>query len=388
MSKNKVSGRFGVVSLFTVAHLFNDTYPNLYPVLIPTLMKLMHFGIGQAGLITAVAALTTSLLQPFMGLWADRVGGNWFVSGGLVAGSLLMTAALGLAPDYYLLVLLILLGGIGNSSFHPHASSLVGQTTGGRKGLGMAFFLIGGNLGRGLAPLLATYAFLWLGRPGLLVLALPGLLLALLLSRYAGQVSLATAGAQERIWQPLKENLGRLTALLGVVGLRGLTASAMVTFLPILWHVRHGPITQTAFLLSIMLLVGSLGNLLGGHLSDLLGPRPVLVGSAVLSSLLLGLFLRSEGPWIWVTMALLGAALFSTASVTMVLGQEIFPRHKAMASGLSLGVGNTLGALGVGLVGFLADYFGLKPIMDLLVLFPLLSIPFVFSLPGRLSTPS
>ena len=83
----------GALLLLTVAHLWNDTYPNLYPILIPTLMPLLHFGVAGAGLITAVAALTTSLLQPFTGLWADRVGGSWFVSGGLIAGSVLMTVA-------------------------------------------------------------------------------------------------------------------------------------------------------------------------------------------------------------------------------------------------------------------------------------------------------
>lgn len=368
-----------------MAHLFNDTYPNLYPILVPSLMPILHFGVGGAGLITAVAALTTSLLQPFTGLWADRVGGSWFVSGGLIAGSILMTVALGLAPGYYVLLLLILLGGIGNSAFHPHATSLVSRLTGKRQGLGMAFFLVGGNLGRGLAPLLATYAFLWWGRPGLLVLAGPGLLLALLLYRPAATVALATPQRRERLAVPLRENLGRLVALLGVVGLRALTAAGLVTFLPILWKNHGGPVVQSALLLSIMLLVGSLGNLAGGHLSDSLGPRPLLIGSAILSSLFLLAFLRSSGPWIWVSMALLGTALFSTASVTMVLGQEIFPRHKAMASGLALGIGNTLGAIGVGLLGLLAERFGLAPMVDLLIVVPLLSIPFVFGLPGRLA---
>ncbi|HBQ95099.1 MAG TPA: MFS transporter, partial [Sulfobacillus sp.] len=66
---------------FTVAHFLNDSYPNLYPALLPVLMVAMHFSVVLAGLLSSIAALTTQLLQPLMGLWADRVGTRYFVVG-------------------------------------------------------------------------------------------------------------------------------------------------------------------------------------------------------------------------------------------------------------------------------------------------------------------
>ncbi|OAT80808.1 MFS transporter [Desulfotomaculum copahuensis] len=380
--------RYGSIFLLTLAHLINDAYPNLYPVLIPSLMVILHFSVAQAGAITAVAALTTQLLQPFMGLWADRVGGSWFVTGGLALGAILSTAALGLAPTYPMLLLLILLSGIGNSAFHPHASGIVGEMTGRRKGLGMSMFLIGGNLGRGLAPLLASFAFLTWGRPGLMILSIPGLLLAFALYTYGRKIKTVGKPNSGGLLATLHANRGRLVSLLAIVGIRSMVASAVLTFLPIWWKLRYGHITHNAFMLSIMLLAGSLGNMAGGYLSDVIGVIPVIVGSSVLSALLVWLFLHSSGIWLWVSIGLLGAALFSTASVTMVLGQSIFPQHKGMASGLALGLGNTLGSAGVGLLGLYAQHLSVVNALYLLAPISLLAIPFVFSFTRRAAATS
>ncbi len=108
-----------------------------------------------------------------MGFEADRVGGRSFVVGGLAVGSVLSAAALGLAPSYALLLALLLIGGLGNAAFHPHASSLMGQAAGKHRGLLMSLFMFGGNLGRGVAPIAATAAYLLGGRRGLLLVALP-----------------------------------------------------------------------------------------------------------------------------------------------------------------------------------------------------------------------
>lgn len=63
LSQNK--SKLWKTGIFSIAHLINDTYPNLYPVLLPILMAEMHFGTAQAGLISTVTSLSSQLLQPF-----------------------------------------------------------------------------------------------------------------------------------------------------------------------------------------------------------------------------------------------------------------------------------------------------------------------------------
>ena len=68
--------------------------------------------------------------------------------------------------------------------------------------------------------------------------------------------------------------------------------------------------------------------------------------------------LKSHGIWIWVSIAGLAIALFATLPITVVMGQDLLPRHPSLGSGLALGFSNALGALGVGALGLLAARWG------------------------------
>ncbi|MDA8194344.1 MAG: MFS transporter [Thermaerobacter sp.] len=363
--------------IFTFAHFLNDAYPNLYPALLPVLMVAMHFSVALAGLLSSVAALTTQLLQPVMGLWADRVGGRGFVVGGLLVGSLVSAFALAFSPSYAVFVVALLLGGLGNAAFHPHASALVGDWSGERKGFAMSLFMIGGNVGRAVAPVAATTAFLLVGgRSGLWILALPGIAMALVMT-FVMRPAPAPRSRPVAIWTPeFRQGLRHAGNLLIVVMLRNLASMATMTMIPILWHTLHRPLAQSAGLLFVLFMVGSLGNMAGGAISDRIGAKPVLIGSALLSGAFLWIFVHVSGILSWVLIGLLGASLYSTGSVVMVYGQALFPQNKGMASGLTLGLGNTLGALAVGLVGIVAKFVGIVTALDLTAFAVLLSIPF------------
>ncbi len=361
---------------YTFAHFLNDAYPNLYPSLLPVLMVAMHFSIALAGLLSSIAALTTQLLQPLMGLWADRVGTRYFVVGGLFVGSMVSAAALAFSPSYAIFVFALLVGGLGNAAFHPHASALVGELSGSRKGLGMSLFMIGGNFGRALAPIAATTTFLYLGRQGLWVLALPGMAMAIVMW-FVMRPAPPPKAKKQAIWTPaFRRGLKHAGNLLVVVVLRNMASMATLTLVPILWHSLHRPLGESAALLSTLFLVGSIGNMSGGAISDKVGPRPVLIGSALLSSIFLWAFLHATGIGIWISIGLLGFSLYSTGSVVMVYGQALFPENKGMASGLTLGVGNTLGALAVGAIGLLANRIGTVGALDITAVLLLVSIPF------------
>lgn len=371
-------------AMFAVAHMTNDTYPNLYPILLPELMVEMHFGTAAAGLISTVSALTTQLLQPVMGFEADRLGGRGFVVGGLIAGSVLTALALSLAPTYSILLVALLVSGLGNAAFHPHASSIVGDLTRKYKGLGMSFFMIGGNFGRAVAPLLAAGAFLIGGRLSLLSVALPGLVMAAVMAWVMSPPPPAHPGKGPMLTPQFLAGLRQAGSLLTVVGLRSMATLTTLTLVPIWWKATGRPMTEAASMLSLLFIAGSFGNIAGGAASDLLGSKPVLIGSAVLSSLFLSLFLLARNSALALLLvALLGASLYSTGSVVMVFGQALFPENKGMASGLTLGIGNTLGSLGVAVMGFLADRFGPVTGLWVVAVALLFSIPFVVRLRER-----
>lgn len=362
------------------AHFVNDGCINYLPGILPLLLERLSVPLALSGsLILALQGLG-SLLQPVAGWFADRRGGRAFVVGGL-ALSVLGGSVLGLAPSYWTLIAILLVAGLGNAAFHPQALAAARQIARRRAGLTLSVFLVGGELGRSLWPTLAGLVVAWLGLRGLWIVAFPGALTVLLLARVAPDLP-ARPSAQP-LGAAFREQRGAVWALVGFVGLRALVSYGVSTFVPLLWHAKGGSLVGGASMITVMLGVGIAGNLAGGALADRIGRRAVLVGSSVFSGLFLALFLLASGAWLWLLLGLLGMASFATAAVTMLVGQDLFPHHHSMASGLALGVGNAGGAAAVFLLGFVAGRFGLEAALWSIVALAFLGIPLALALPER-----
>ena len=120
---------------------------------------------GVAGIIVIQVAVsythldvykrqTSSILQPFTGLSADRHPRPYALSVGMcfTLAGLLMLA---FAENYLLILLAVSVVGFGSSVFHPTASSVTQLASGGKKSLAQSIFQVGGNGGSAVGPLLA-----------------------------------------------------------------------------------------------------------------------------------------------------------------------------------------------------------------------------------------
>ena len=113
-----------------------------------------EFGVSYSALGLAVALMsgTTAALQTPVGFWVDRHGARPF----LVGGTLLMAlsvAAMGLAPAFWMVLVLAVLSGVGNSVIHPaDYAILAGSIDKGFMGRAFALHTFTGNLGFALAP--------------------------------------------------------------------------------------------------------------------------------------------------------------------------------------------------------------------------------------------
>ncbi len=357
------SGGLTRALVWAVAHAVNDGYPTLYLALLPLLMSRWHFSLGQAGLLAGLSALTTQALQPLLGSWSDRLGGPWFIVGGLAAGS--VGSALGLAwsPSYAVFAGTLMLAGLGNAAFHPHMAALVRQSAPGREGRQTGIWMVSGMIGHALAPLAAVAALRWGGQLGVAALALPGLAAAALLLGSARAVP-RRPRRPDPSTSPWAAAWTRGRAFFLMVVLRNLGTASLLTLLPILWHDRGGGLSATGALLTVVYGAGTVGNLLGGALSDRLGSRVVLAGSLALATVsAAGWALAHGGLVFWVLVALWGFSVNGAGAVMLVYGQGLFPGREGMASGLTLGWGNTVGALGAWGVGELAQSRGVPVAM-------------------------
>src|SRR5437763_637364 len=207
----------------------------------------------------------------------------------------------------------------------------------------MSLFSIGGNFGFALGPIAATPLVLAFGLSGGLLLAVPGLAVAvalLLLAPFLGSFA-PERGRQVETDEP--DRVGALLLLLGVIAFRSVAWFGLITFVP-LWEVSLGHSKAHGnHLLSLMLLAGGLGTLAAGPLADRFGRRPVLVASSAATAPLILVFVIVGGVPGAIALAGVGISVIATFGVTMVMSQEYLPRHIGMASGLSIGLSIGLG---------------------------------------------
>src|SRR3546814_5401337 len=78
----------------------------------------------QLGVIMTVASVSTGLAQTPVGFLVDRIGARSLLIGGLALYAV-ATAGFGLTGNYWLMLVLAALGGLGNAVFHPADFSIL-----------------------------------------------------------------------------------------------------------------------------------------------------------------------------------------------------------------------------------------------------------------------
>jgi FSR family fosmidomycin resistance protein-like MFS transporter len=147
----------------------------------------------------------------------------------------------------------------------------------------------------------------------------------------------------------------------------------MLTMLPLYFHSQNISNIAASRLLTLMLFTGAVGGLMGGFISDYYGRKRLIVGSLVLSTPLLFAFFYTEGIVSIIFLALAGATLLSSFSVTVIATQEAIPDNKALAAGLSMGLAGGIGGLAVISIGWIADIWGLSSAVFVIFLLPVVA---------------
>ena len=148
------------VVTISAGHAVHDTYTAFLPPLLPAFIESMSLSKAEAGLLT-VFLQAPSLLQPFIGYVADRVSLRFVV---ILTPAVTATAMslLGIAPSYAVLAMLLMVVGLSSATLHAVAPVIAGRLSGTRLGRGMGFWMVGGELGRTLGPLIiAAYFIFW-----------------------------------------------------------------------------------------------------------------------------------------------------------------------------------------------------------------------------------
>ena len=181
--------------MLSAGHMAVDFASGSLPALLPFLVDHFHLSYTLAAVLVLASTVSSSVVQPFFGLWSDRRGAIWLLPVGLTVGGVGM-ALVGVAPTYGLVVVCVLVGGFGIAAYHPEGSKFAAYASGARRASGMSLFSVGGNVGYALGSLVTTPIVVAIGLKGGLVVMVPVSSSRRCCSRRSGSCSRSNRGGR------------------------------------------------------------------------------------------------------------------------------------------------------------------------------------------------
>lgn len=349
------------VTGLAAAHLVTDIYMPVLPAILPLLIAQNGYSYLAAGLLVTAYNITSSFTQPVIGWLSDTRGLTISVSLSLLV-SAVFVALMGVVQDYYLVMAFAVIAAFGHACFHPTALSLVSRLcTNANRGRITSYFVVGGNIGYAVGPVLAGALVWWMGLCGLLFLIFPAIamffaLKILLPGGIAAAKAAHAATASVSAAVPLK---WPFVILMVASILRSWAIFAAITYLPMYLVTQGYDLVTAGMILTLMLLTGVAGQIAGGRISDRIGRKEFMVFALAGAIPFFCLFFYTTGIFAIIALLCFGFCLWATFVVAVALGHELLPQNVGLASGIMLGLAIGFGGLGVAVNGMIADHYSL-----------------------------
>ena len=371
-----------ILFIISIAHLLNDMVQSIIPSIYPVIKDKYGFTFGQIGIITLVFQMTSSILQPFVGRFADRHPQPFSLSTGMVF-TLLGCIMLSVANSYSLILVAVGVIGCGSSIFHPEASRIAQMSAGGKKGLAQSIFQVGGNGGSAIGPLLAAVVVIPFGQPSIawfsIVALIAGISLIPVGKWYKKQID--RIKTESVAPNPAVLALSSRKIHLAIFILCILTFSkyfymaSMTSYFTFFLIDKFGiDIKLSQLCLFAFMAAVAAGTVIGGSIGDRYGRKYVIWGS-ILGAAPFALALPYVNFTCTIILAvIIGLVISSAFSAILVYATELKPDKIGMMAGLFFGLNFGLGGIGSAFFGWLADKTSIEFIFQISTLLPLLGI--------------
>lgn len=350
----------GKIFLLSGGHLSCDFNTGALPAIIPYLQEFYSLTYQATGNIMFVQSLLAAVTQPVFGLLSDKISKPWLAPiGVLLAGLGIMLT--GLCGNYYVMLAVVGICGIGSSLFHPTAARLANQVAGTHKGLALSIFSIGGNAGFVIGPLVAAALLAAFGLQGTIFFGILAVITAVSLVWGIMHMSMPKKAAGKGGDHALPNNWKQFNRLTVAIMTRSVVLSSIHAYLPLYWmHIYGQSKTAGAVAVTVFGLAGVLSNITGGVISDRSGRAKALHLAFIPMAPALFLFSLTDSMAIaWIMLLVLAFSLYFAFSTMVVLGQQFLARNIGFASGVTLGLSTAVGGICAPLIGLIGDTWGL-----------------------------
>ncbi len=387
---NKIKGNptmsegtvYSILVICGISHFLNDMIQSIIPSIYPILKDKFDFSFAQIGLITLVFQMTSSILQPFTGLYADKHPRPYALSVGMCF-TLTGLLVLAFAEYYWAILIAVSIVGFGSSVFHPTASRVTQLASGGKKSLAQSMFQVGGNGGSALGPLLAAMIVLPFGQHSISVFALAALLAALIMVRLGAWYK---ARLQYVVKHPQKApelnthiskraKYGALAILILLVFSKYFYTSCITSYFTFFLIDKFGvSVKASQLFLFVFLAAFAIGTVAGGMLGDRFG-RKYVIWFSILGAAPFAIAMPYVNlTWTIICCFLSGLIIASAFSSIVVYATDLMPDKVGMIAGIFFGLMFGLGGLGSAFFGWLADKTSVEFIFQVSAYLPLLGI--------------
>lgn len=366
---------FKDVWLISAGHAFTHWYTATFYLLLPLIGREFGLSYTEIGLIMTTQHVVGALSNLPGGMVVDMVGKKGY----LMATSLFWVgfpyALMSLTHNYWMLLVCVTLVGIGNNLWHPAAITTLAYRYPERKGLVISFHGMGGNVADGLAPLVVGALLAWFSwRTVVVINVVPGLVMAAMILVMLGAFTMGSshdhvnaAGKSRGVKAYLKDFASLLhnrALMLVSIGsaFRTMTQTGLLTFLPVYlaYELDYSPFL-VGVCMSAMQVAGFAASPIGGHLSDKMGRKRIVMASMVLTCVMI-VFMALAGKSVTFVLfiALVGFFLYAMRPVLQAWAVEATPRALAGSGvGLQFGIQHIGASIAPALFGMIADAYDL-----------------------------
>ena len=358
--------------LVMIGHICTDMNQSTIPALLPFLM--LYRGIdyaAAAGLMFASSSLS-SLIQPLLGMLADRKQMPQLMAIGILMTGL-GVASIGFLENYWAIFAAVIFAGIGSAIFHPEGGRMANCVAGAKKGQSMSNFVVGGNLGFAIGPIVTAFAAITWGLRGTLIVMIPTLItVGVFLPMQKKFVYLSDA-ARTEVRQAMaiseqKDDWVAMSRLFVSIFSRSVVQAGLVTFIPLYWvSVLMQTQQQGSLMVTVIALSAAAAAYTGGRLADRFGfSRVIRFTFAAVAPLIILLPLTNSVLAATALVVPLAWMLALGHGPSVVLGQKYLPNRLGMATGVTLGLAVSVGGMSAPLLGRIGDNFGLVTVLYVL----------------------
>lgn len=373
---------YSMLVICSISHFLNDMIQSIIPAIYPIMKDKFNYSFAQIGIITLVFQMTSSILQPFTGFYADKHPRPYALSAGMCF-TLIGLLLLAFAENYFIILLAVSVVGFGSSIFHPTASLVTQLASGGKKSLAQSIFQVGGNGGSAVGPLLAAIIILPFGQHAISWFALAALLATIIMIRlgtwYRTKLSYVVThqSAQPLINHDIsrRTKYGALLILILLIFSKYFYTACITSYFTFFLIDKFGISVQTSQLcLFVFLLAFAIGTVAGGMLGDKFG-RKYVIWFSILGAAPFAIAMPFANlTWTIICTFLSGLIIASAFSSIVVYATDLMPDKVGLIAGIFFGLMFGLGGLGSAFFGWLADKTSIEYIFQVSAFLPLLGI--------------